>query len=162
MTSMLIGAMIMSAVELPMGPAPAPVAAPHFHDRLHAYVWRNWQIVPTERLAEVVGAKSDDIVRMGTAMGLCAPPTITHDQFRRSTTTIIKHNWHLLPYEQLLQLYFGSYHSTNSHPPRKEILLESLLFVRTCYGGTWILTFAQFVYVYPVEHVFPSIHPLNV
>ena len=94
----------MSAVELPMGPAPAPVAAPHFPDRLHAYVWRNWQIVPTERLAEVVGAKPDDIVRMGTAMGLCAPPTITEDQVRRSTTTIIKHNWQLLPYEQLLGL----------------------------------------------------------
>jgi len=94
----------MSAVELPMGPAPAPVAAPHFPDRLHAYVWRNWQIVPTERLADVVGARSDDIVRMGTAMGLCAPPTITEDQVRRSTTTIIKHNWQLLPYEQLLAL----------------------------------------------------------
>jgi hypothetical protein len=95
---------MMTAIELPMGPAPQPVAAPHFPDRMHAYVWRNWMVVPTERLAEAVSAKPEDLLRMGRAMGLSGPPRITEADVRRLTTTIIRRNWHLLPYDQLLKL----------------------------------------------------------
>jgi hypothetical protein len=42
--------------------------------------------------------------RIGQAMGLFDPPPITRDQQRRSYITVIRRNWHLLPYEQLLQL----------------------------------------------------------
>jgi hypothetical protein len=94
----------MSATELPQGSAPKPVAFPHFPSRLHAFVWRNWPLAPTERMARVVGAKKADIVRMGRAMGLGDPPRITRDQQARSYITVIKRNWHLLPYEQLLDL----------------------------------------------------------
>lgn len=100
----LLGMVAMAAVELPMGSAPAPVVSPHFPDRMHAYVWRNWTLVPVERLAEVVEAKPEDLTRMAEAMGLCPQPAITGDQFKRSSLTIIKHNWQLLPYEQLLTL----------------------------------------------------------
>jgi hypothetical protein len=37
-------------------------------------------------------------------MGLAKPPRITTNQRRRSFITVIKRNWHLLPYEQLLEL----------------------------------------------------------
>jgi len=37
-------------------------------------------------------------------MGLAMPPRITDDQRRRSFITVIRRNWHLLPYEQLLDL----------------------------------------------------------
>ncbi len=94
----------MLASNLPAGSAPPPVACPHFPDRVHAYVWRNWEVVPMQRLAEVVGAKPEDLAAMGKAMGLAGPPSVTEDQFRRSSTTIIKRNWHLLPYDQLLRL----------------------------------------------------------
>src|SRR5512145_3065923 len=67
---------------LPKGPTPAPVPLPHFPSRLHAFVWRNWQLVPPERMAAVVGAKPGDIVRLGQAMGLAQPPPITRDQQR--------------------------------------------------------------------------------
>lgn len=90
--------------KLPTGNAPAPVALPHFPSRLHAFVWRNWQLVPPERLASVVGATPADIARLGAAMGLGTPPRITADQIRRSYITVIRRNWHLLPYEQLLAL----------------------------------------------------------
>ena len=93
-----------TAAELPVGPAPAPVPSPHFPDRLHAYVWRNWQLVPLARLARVVGARPSDLRRLGKAMGLPDPPRITADQQRRSYLTVIRRNWHLLPYEQLLDL----------------------------------------------------------
>jgi hypothetical protein len=90
--------------DLPKGAAPKPVALPHFPDRLHAFVWRNWTLVEVEQMAAAVGAKASDIERMGKAMGLSGPPAISKDQRRRSYITVIRRNWHLLPYEQLLDL----------------------------------------------------------
>ncbi len=93
------------AVEnLPKGASPKPVSFPHFPDRLHAFVWRNWPLVTPGRMARVVGVKRADIVRLGRAMGLGDPPRVTRDQQARSYITVIKRNWHLLPYDQLLDL----------------------------------------------------------
>jgi len=93
-----------SVSDLPVGPAPTAVGLPHFPDRLHAYVWRNWELVPIDRLAKIVGAPPADIIAIGRAMGLGDPPVITEDQQRRSYITVLRRNWHLLPYEQLLEL----------------------------------------------------------
>lgn len=90
--------------DLPKGTAPKPVSVPHFPSRLHAFVWRNWPLVSPGRMAQAVGARKSDIVRLGRAMGLGNPPRITRDQQARSYITVIKRNWHLLPYEQLLAL----------------------------------------------------------
>ena len=90
--------------SLPDGSAPAALPVPHFPDRLHAYVWRNWQLVPAEQLAAVIGATAGDVLRLGRAMGLAGPPEISADQRRRSAITVIRRNWHLLPYDQLLAL----------------------------------------------------------
>ena len=93
-----------TAAHLPAGAAPTALSSPHFPDRLHALVWRNWLLVPLERMARVVGASTAEIARLGRAMGLGAPPRISRDQQARSYITVIKRNWHLLPYEQLLEL----------------------------------------------------------
>lgn len=102
----LIGLMtlMMTPSDLPTGSAPAPVSLPHFPDRLHAFVWRNWTLVPLERMAQTVGAAPEEIREMGAAMGLPPPPAIPAQQWKRSALTIIRRNWHLLPYEQLLTL----------------------------------------------------------
>lgn len=100
----IIGTIILHAVELPMGSAPEPIASAHFPSRLHEYVWRNWQLVPLERMAEVVGAQPGQLLDMGKRMGLLDPLDVSEDQWRRSHITIIRRNWHILPYEQLLQL----------------------------------------------------------
>ncbi|MBX7255220.1 MAG: hypothetical protein K1Y02_02570 [Candidatus Hydrogenedentes bacterium] len=92
------------SASLPMGWSPEPAEFQHFPDRLHAYVWRNWTLVPTERLATVVGTKPEDIVALGKAMGLSDPPSISDDQLARTYITIIRRNWHLLPYEQIAEL----------------------------------------------------------
>jgi hypothetical protein len=94
----------MAVVDLPVGPAPKPVAVPHFPTRVHAFVWRNWCLVPVERLARVISARPDEVRRMGRAMGLGDPPRISADQQMRSYLTVIRRNWHLLPYDQLLTL----------------------------------------------------------
>ncbi len=55
-------------------------------------------------MARVVGTTPKEIFRIGRAMGLAKPSRISADQQRRSYITVIKRNWHLLPYEQLLEL----------------------------------------------------------
>lgn len=100
----LLTMVLLRAVELPAGTAPEPVPFNAFPDRLHAYAWFNWPLVPVERLAEVVGATREEMVALGKNMGLPGPPAISQDQWKRSYITIIRRNWHLLPYEQLLQL----------------------------------------------------------
>jgi len=92
------------SVPLPEGNAPGPVSFPHFPDRVSTFVWRNWSLVPVERMAKVIAAQPADILQIGKEMGLPNPQVIPDSQWRRSYITIIRRNWHLLPYEQLLQL----------------------------------------------------------
>ncbi len=103
----MLHAVLISAIcsmSLPEGGTPEPLNFAHFPDRLHAYVWRNWTLVPQERLAQVVGASPEDVLRLGKAMGLPDPPPVDEAQMSRTYITIIRANWHLLPYEQLQAL----------------------------------------------------------
>jgi hypothetical protein len=95
---------MMQASDLPKGKAPLPVSLAHFPDRLHAFVWRNWQLVTPERMAKAIDARTSDIIKLGKAMGLGRLPRISAEQRKRSCLTVIRRNWHLLPYEQLLKL----------------------------------------------------------
>ncbi|MCX7008869.1 MAG: hypothetical protein NTY53_16765 [Kiritimatiellaeota bacterium] len=93
--------------------------------------------MPVARLAEVVKAQPDDILHLGKSMGLAEPPRITANQQRRSYITVIRRNWHLLPYGQLLALLGWSpeqmafvlreddflYHKLGQLKPRCEPLL---------------------------------------
>ncbi len=89
---------------LPAGEARPPVALPHFPDALHAVVWRNWGLVSVERLARVLAAMPEQIAGLAASMGLPPPAAIPVEQEKRSYITLIRRNWHLLPYAQLLDL----------------------------------------------------------
>ncbi|MCC6486335.1 MAG: hypothetical protein IT364_02445, partial [Candidatus Hydrogenedentes bacterium] len=67
---------LVSATQLPTGPTPEPVPLPHFPDRVHAFVWRNWELVPAADMARVLGAREEDVRALGRAMGLGEPPVI--------------------------------------------------------------------------------------
>lgn len=81
----------------PLGPFPFP-------DRISAYVWRNWGIVPVERLAAVVGALPEDLRRIAAEMGLPPDPPVLGTWLEKGYITVIRRNWHLLDYDQILQL----------------------------------------------------------
>jgi hypothetical protein len=89
---------------LPTGSAPAAIEFKHFPDRMHAFVWRNWELVSLERMAKVLDTTPENVRKIGRSMGL--PPHIAPpDEYRqRGYITIIRRNWHILPYEQLLTL----------------------------------------------------------
>lgn len=91
-------------ITLPEGSAPAPVVSRHFPDRLHEFVWRNWNLVEPAKLAMVVGATVHDITAVAESMGLPPAVDIPKEQKARGYITVIRRNWHLLPYDQLLEL----------------------------------------------------------
>ena len=90
--------------ELPVGSHPPALSVSHFPSRLHAFVWRNWGLVAPQRLAKVVGGSVDDVRRIATSMGLPGDPVVSTEMRQRGYITIVRRNWHLLPYEQLLDL----------------------------------------------------------
>jgi len=90
--------------SLPVGSHPTALETPHFPDRLHTFVWRNWQLVEPDLLAKVVGTSTDNIVQIATSMGLPSTGPVQPQMRERGYITIVRRNWHLLPYDQLLQL----------------------------------------------------------
>jgi len=96
-----------AATVLPEGNAPAALTFPHFPDRQHAFVWRNWGIVEPARLAAVLGTSEEDVTKLAASMGLPANDASSAEPAlwrQRGYITLIRRNWHLLPYDQLLQL----------------------------------------------------------
>ena len=81
---------------LPAGPSPEPVPFPIFRAD-YAFIWRNWPLVPAETLAKVVNATPAQVRAFAQSMGLARQPRITREQLERSSLTIIRRNWHLLP-----------------------------------------------------------------
>lgn len=75
-----------------------------FPDRMSAYVWRNWGLVDSQRLADVVGATVDDLRVVAEQMGLDPAPVVLPEWKTKGYVTLIRRNWHLLPYDQLLKL----------------------------------------------------------
>ncbi|MBQ3992375.1 MAG: hypothetical protein II645_04385 [Bacteroidaceae bacterium] len=81
------------------------VKVEHFPSMMHTFIWRNWGLVPTSRLAEVLGTSERNVRMVAVSMGLEARPKV--DPVWTSSKgyiTLLKRNWHILPYEQILVL----------------------------------------------------------
>lgn len=93
-----------AAEVLPRGNAKPALGQPWFPDRLHAFVWKNWESVSPERMAAVLGASPEQVREIGASMGLPPAAAPFVDFLERGYISLIRRNWHLLPYEQLLTL----------------------------------------------------------
>jgi hypothetical protein len=89
---------------LPVGSAPAPIAGPHFPDRVHEFVWRNWNVVEPAKLAAILATSTESVRALAASMGLPPAGAIPPEMRARGYITLIRRNWHLLPYDQLLTL----------------------------------------------------------
>lgn len=89
---------------LPVGTQPAALGVPHFPTRQQAVVWRNWELVPVERLAKVLRTSRANVLGMARDMGLRVPPVVEPLWLQRGYCTLLRSNWHLLPYPQILEL----------------------------------------------------------
>ena len=95
---------LMLADELPTVSDRPPVPTPHFPDAAYAVVWRNWQLVEPDRLAAVLGTTTDKVSELAESMGLPREVSVPREMRERGYITLVRRNWHLLPYDQLLQL----------------------------------------------------------
>lgn len=76
---------------------------PHFPSRFHAAVFRLWETVPAERIADALGLSLRVVQTAADDMGL----PMQGDLFAwtaRGYITTIRNAWHVLPYENLLPL----------------------------------------------------------
>ena len=81
------------------------VKVDHFPSMLHAFIWRNWGMVPVARLAEVVGTTEKNVRKIAVSMGLEAKPKVDPVWVSsKGYITLLRRNWHILPYEQILML----------------------------------------------------------
>lgn len=94
----------MKISDLPLGPAPKALTPQWFPTPFQAVIFRNWEMVPPKRLAEVLQCSEKDVLAAAEAMGLPVPPAVSDLWLKRGYVTIIRVNWHLLDYPQLLQL----------------------------------------------------------
>ncbi len=90
--------------ELPVGPAPEALEMAHFPNRVCTFIWRNWESVELDRMAEVLGTTPDKVAEIGKLMGLPPHQKISDWKKSRGYITLIRKNWHLLNYDQMLQL----------------------------------------------------------
>ncbi len=102
--SFVIVSPMLAATKLPVGPNPPAISFPHFPDRLHAVVWRNWGLVPTERIAATLGANEAQINTVASSMGLQPNRPVLPQHQKQIYITVLRRNWHLLPYDQLLKI----------------------------------------------------------
>ena len=94
----------MNISELPVGKSPAPEVLPHFPTVWQAVLWRNWGIIPVERLARVLNTTVEELRRAAQLLGLDPQLEADLSWLKHGYLTIIRNNWHLLPYSQLLEL----------------------------------------------------------
>ena len=86
------------------GSAPDAIVDEHFPTRMHAFVWRNWESVEPERMAAVLQTTPKNVVDLALSMGLPPHAGISEHKHRRGYVSLIRRNWHLLNYDQLMQL----------------------------------------------------------
>ena len=81
-----------------------PLEFSHFPTKWQAVLWRNYNFIPLKKLAEILQCSGDVLTAAAQEMGLPAVQPDPSDWVRYGYLTIIRNNWHLLDYEQMLEL----------------------------------------------------------
>ena len=89
---------------LPHGSAPAALDIPHFPTRFQAVIFRNWGIVPAERIAAALNTDAQTIISHAAKMGLDTANLNCDLWLKRGYVSIIRTNWQLLNYEGIIKL----------------------------------------------------------
>ncbi len=76
---------------------------PHFPTTFQAFIFRAYEYVPANRIAQVLGTTEENVRSAAAQMGL---PDYDPGELwlTKGYITIIRRLWHILPYEQLLEL----------------------------------------------------------
>jgi len=80
-----------------------PISMPHFPTMHQAFIFRAYEYIPPEKIAAVLKTSVENVTAAAAAMGLHTP-CASDIWLNKGYITIIKAMWHILPYEQLLEL----------------------------------------------------------
>src|SRR3954447_3529013 len=110
------------------GTAGEPIRADldYFPSRMHAFVFRNWDIVPAERIAKTLGTDVRAVEKVAKTMGLQKAERVSAEMQRRNVEIIIRRNWPLVPREQI-EMLLGFSAKELDEFLGKEIFLRALL-----------------------------------
>lgn len=75
----------------------------YFPTPMQAFIFRNWGMIDKKRLAEVLDTSVENVEKEAARMGLSNQGDVSI-WMEKGYITVIRANWHLLPYEQLLKL----------------------------------------------------------
>lgn len=75
----------------------------YFPTVMQAFIFRNWNMVEKGRIAKVLGTDVKNVETEAYRMGLDVQGDVSA-WITKGYITILRSNWHLLPYEQLLEL----------------------------------------------------------
>lgn len=89
---------------LPLGTNPPAIQFKYFPNKVYALVWRNWNLVEPDAIAKTIGCHARDITDLAASMGLPKAQKIPLSYKRQMFISVVRRNWHLLPYEQMLTL----------------------------------------------------------
>jgi hypothetical protein len=90
--------------RLPRGSHPPALTFDHFPNRLFTFVWRNWNLISAEKMARLLHCEAWQVRDIAQAMGLEEKKPLYPAYSRQLYISLLRRNWHLLPYEQLLEL----------------------------------------------------------
>ena len=75
----------------------------HFPTAYQTLIFRLWEMVPYSKIAKVIGAVDEEVLKAAEDMGL-GPQKDTTDWITRGYISILRAVWNLLPYEQIYEL----------------------------------------------------------
>lgn len=76
----------------------------YFPTKVHALIFRLWRMIPSERIACVLKTTPENVIATAKSMGLSDEGNNFANWIEKGYITIIKAMWHLLPYEQMLEI----------------------------------------------------------
>ena len=76
---------------------------PHFPTRMQLFIFRAYEYVSCKKIADVLRTSEENVIKAAEDMGLKVPQT-SDIWMKKGYITIIRRMWHVLPYDQLLQL----------------------------------------------------------
>ncbi len=93
----------MNTYSLPPVKAGRKLEYKHFPTRMQLFIYRNWGMVDADVLAKVLSITKGKVLELAHDMGL-EECDVGKDWLGKGYITIIRANWHLLPYAQLCML----------------------------------------------------------
>ncbi len=75
-----------------------------FPTKAQCFVYRNWECVSAERMAEVLECEASEVYALAEQMGLDTSASVPEEWNTQGYITLIRNNWRLLDYAQLCTL----------------------------------------------------------